>query len=801
LRLSDFSPPAVTAAPPPRRRLCVLFPHLILGGGETAMMALAEGLARHFDVAVCALDRRPMTLEMSARDELLRRFGAVSFIKTADELRAHFDHAAAALWFGMNPFTPETLEAMPARPASIRIVHTGKHEEGLEYHLRWRHCIDRAVCVSPQVARRIPGALFIPNTCSPDRLDGAETPLRLPSRPSPSGSGPDRSADLVRSVAPARAAASPSPVARPVLGFVGRLFPFKNVNWLVEHLAELGCDLVVQGLDTEELTCAGLLRLAAEHGVADRVRFLPPSPRVGAFLRSVDAVVVVSRQEGFPMAAIEAGLAGVPLIATRVGALPELLAEEALFVDSQDGAPSLDSMRRAIAGLGPAWGERLRARITRLCAQETVAAQYASLIHAVVAERAAERRREPGPRAAEPMREQGADGARQPARHAASRPAGTRAAGGEFSGTLTLTHSSRGLNLARCSPQFLASRFGDPERLRRRPPFDALRPAPRLYSGAVSVFRVAGTTGASGTTHAAGPTGSGKAGEARLAVELVGVLRCRDKLQHVAPLGERYLLAGFEHRVERWRLPAPLAALRSLDGMTVEARFEHPHLAGLHTVEALFPDRAVLSCAAADAVLLLDPETGSVERTLRLPEALYGAGYPLAPGSDLRRHYIGDELQAAHPNAAFADASRRWVAVSTLIQGAVGIFDLRGGDYQEVTRGFVGCHGARFGSSDEIYFADSTTGTLVVLDDDGRAAFRFATGSRWLHDVQQLQGSLYAFALADRNELRIYDTASGALLYRRRFPRVPFTPPPALGHRLPGWLGNSVQALAFRPDR
>ncbi len=266
----------------------------------------------------------------------------------------------------------------------------------------------------------------------------------------------------------------------------------------------------------------------------------------------------------------------------------------------------------------------------------------------------------------------------------------------------------------------------------------------------------------------------------------------------MTPLGERHLLAGFEHRVERWRLPAPLAELRGLDGIVVEARFEHPHLAGLHTVEALSPHRALLSCAAADAVLVLDPQTGTVERTLRLPEALYGAGYPLAPGSDLRRHYVRDELQTAHPNAAFADAGGRWVAVSTLIQGAVGIFDLRGGGYQEVTRGFVGCHGARFGAGDEIYFADSATGTLVVLDDGGRVGRRFATGSRWLHDVQQLKGSVYAFALADRNELRIYDTAGGALLHRRRFPRLAFTPPPALAHRLPGWLGNSVQALAFQ---
>jgi hypothetical protein len=374
----------------------------------------------------------------------------------------------------------------------------------------------------------------------------------------------------------------------------------------------------------------------------------------------------------------------------------------------------------------------------------------------------------------------------------------TPSTGRDFRGILVLTHSSRAANLARCSPQFLAARFGDPGRLRRLPPFESLRPARQLYTGAASFYRIAGRA-APDRAGGGRPNPAARSGGPRLEVVPLGAIRCRDKLQHVMPLGARHLLAGFEHRVERWRLAAPLAELDAVGAPAVEGRFEHPHLAGLHTVDALSPRRAVLSCAAADALLLLDPETGAVERSLRLPESLYGAGYPLHAGSDLGRHYVHDELQTAHPNAAFGDRGGRWVAVSTLIQGAIGIFDLRGGSYQEVTRGFVGCHGARFNQDEEIYFADSAAGSLVVLDEAGRIARRFATGSRWLHDVQQIDGDLYAFALADRNELRIYDTVSGELLYRRRFPRLPFTPTPALAHRLPGWLGNSAQALSYRP--
>jgi hypothetical protein len=164
---------------------------------------------------------------------------------------------------------------------------------------------------------------------------------------------------------------------------------------------------------------------------------------------------------------------------------------------------------------------------------------------------------------------------------------------------------------------------------------------------------------------------------------------------------------------------------------------------------------------------------------------------------DLRRHYVGDDLQIAHVNAAFGDRTGRYVAVSTLIQGAVGVFDLETGRYEEVTRGFVGCHGARFDDRGNLYFADSTTGMLVTLTEEGKIARRFGTGSRWLHDVQQLRGSIYAFALADANELRVYDVEKDELLFRATF-TVWSTENPDEGDPPVGWLGNSVQAIGWR---
>lgn len=346
----------------PKIRLCLVFPHVVLGGGETAMMAVAEGLRREVDLEVCALDHRPPNDgetggAMTIREELADRFGPATFVRRRWELRPRLRAADVALWYGVSNAVPSTLAALEGRrPGSVRVVHTDRAVDGPGFARRWRRVIDAVVCVSPAVARRIPGAVFVPNPGSIDRLEGPRQELFA-------GSG------------------------RRTLGWAGRLVPLKNVPWLIDNLEALGCNLLLQALDTPLLTMAELARRVEERGLGDRVHFLPPSRDLGTLLRSADALVVASRHEGFPMVAVEAGLLGVPVISTRVGALPELFAEEILFVDSANGVPDAASLRRALAAAGPAWGARLQARVTRLCDRDAVAARYLEIVERVHGDR------------------------------------------------------------------------------------------------------------------------------------------------------------------------------------------------------------------------------------------------------------------------------------------------------------------------------------------------------------------------------------------------------------------------------
>ena len=83
------------------------------------------------------------------------------------------------------------------------------------------------------------------------------------------------------------------------------------------------------------------------------------------------------------MVAVEAGMLGIPLISTRVGALPELFPDRILFVDLAGSRPSPDSMRDALERLEPSWGEALQDAVQALCSRQAVIDRYAELIRRV----------------------------------------------------------------------------------------------------------------------------------------------------------------------------------------------------------------------------------------------------------------------------------------------------------------------------------------------------------------------------------------------------------------------------------
>jgi glycosyltransferase involved in cell wall biosynthesis len=109
----------------------------------------------------------------------------------------------------------------------------------------------------------------------------------------------------------------------PVLGFLGRLAPIKDGALWLESLAALARRRHVQGVvcgDGQER--AALEARARALGVdALFVGFVPAAEALGAS----DALLITSRNEGLPLAAVEAASAGVPVVAPPVGGLADVI--------------------------------------------------------------------------------------------------------------------------------------------------------------------------------------------------------------------------------------------------------------------------------------------------------------------------------------------------------------------------------------------------------------------------------------------------------------------------------------------
>lgn len=176
-----------------------------------------------------------------------------------------------------------------------------------------------------------------------------------------------------------------------VVGYVGRLVAIKDLHTLVRAIAAIApaCPhvrLLVAGDGDQREALEALTQSLGLSGITRFIGWMTDLPRLYA---TTDIIALTSINEGMPASIIEGMAAGRPVVATRVGGVPELV------VDGETGrlvAPrDIDGIARALqalatdAPLRQAWGARGRAAVrerfapARL-ARETLAVYQSALM-------------------------------------------------------------------------------------------------------------------------------------------------------------------------------------------------------------------------------------------------------------------------------------------------------------------------------------------------------------------------------------------------------------------------------------
>ena len=146
---------------------------------------------------------------------------------------------------------------------------------------------------------------------------------------------------------------------------VARLEPVKGVGTLIRAFARLvggNQRLVIIG-DGAEMT--HLRKLIEELGESERISLVGAKPHdeIPLWINAADLVVLSSISEGWPNVLMESFACGKPVVATRVGGVPEIVNSPSLGILADPG--DVDDLARAIeGGLVRSWdSDTIRARI------------------------------------------------------------------------------------------------------------------------------------------------------------------------------------------------------------------------------------------------------------------------------------------------------------------------------------------------------------------------------------------------------------------------------------------------------
>ena len=310
-----------------RLRVALCITDLEVGGAERTLVELATRVdPNRIDPVVYCLKPRPQAEEASCLPRLREAGVVVHFLNASRSWHVlTLIRRLTRLLADQGPEVVQTFlfHANVAGRIAARRAGVGRVVCGIrvaERHCRWHlwadrltaGSVDRHVCVSQAVARFSAERAGLPAerlVVIPNSVDAGAYPSSQP-------------ADLDSCSIGA---------GRRLVTYVGRLDRQKGVRWLVEGAPRWlnrlpDCDLLLVGKGPDR---PALEHFCKEHGISERVRFAGWRADVPAILARTGLLVLPSRWEGMPNVVLEAMASRLPVLATDVEGVRELLGSEA----------------------------------------------------------------------------------------------------------------------------------------------------------------------------------------------------------------------------------------------------------------------------------------------------------------------------------------------------------------------------------------------------------------------------------------------------------------------------------------
>ena len=190
------------------------------------------------------------------------------------------------------------------------------------------------------------------------------------------GGPPSASRVVHNGIRPADLAPLPPAADAADFVFVGELRELKGLDLLLHALVDVDATAVVVGSGPD---APRLRELAARLNLGRRVRFVGRLPGRDA-LALGRCLVVPSRAESLPYIVLEAAAAGVPLIATRVGGIPEIIGTTDVPLIAPGSVPALRSALQDFHREPAQFAERARRLRTRVASDFRAEAMATSIL-------------------------------------------------------------------------------------------------------------------------------------------------------------------------------------------------------------------------------------------------------------------------------------------------------------------------------------------------------------------------------------------------------------------------------------